>query len=85
MENAKTGIRINCVSPGFIETPMVTGDEPAKEENPLVTAVKKLTPMGRLGTPEEIAKAVAFLCSKNASYVTGTTIYVDGGWMTGKE
>lgn len=82
IENAKTGIRINCVSPGFIGTPMVTGEKP--DESPLVKAVSALTPMGRLGTPEEIAKVVAFLSSEHASYITGTTIFADGGWLAGK-
>lgn len=76
LDNAKNGIRINCVSPGYIETPIV--DHVEQE------ALKPFVPMGRFGKPEEVAAVVAFLCSKGASYITGSTIFPDGGWMSGK-
>jgi 3-oxoacyl-[acyl-carrier protein] reductase len=73
-ELARKGITVNAVAPGFIETDMVSGmpEEALKQ-------VKALTPMGRLGKPEEIAEAVVFLASPRASYVTGQVIGVNGG------
>lgn len=70
------GIRVNAVCPGYIHTPMmaaVMADPPSK-----ATLVEK-TPLGRVGTPEDIAKAVRFLMSDEAGFVTGTTLIVDGG------
>jgi NAD(P)-dependent dehydrogenase (short-subunit alcohol dehydrogenase family) len=79
---AKESIRVNSVHPGFIETPMVapftTGDsEEAKAFRAYITTS---TPMGRLGRAEEIASAIAFLASDDASYVTGSELYADGGF-----
>lgn len=73
---AKHGIRVNAVGPGSIDTAMMAGvnADPAAFE----TAMSR-TPMRRLGRPEEIANTVAFLASEKASYITGETIYVDGG------
>ncbi|MSP02902.1 MAG: glucose 1-dehydrogenase [Acetobacteraceae bacterium] len=74
LEYAVDGIRVNAVCPGFIETRMtklavsLRGDQ-----------IKARTPMGRLGTPEEIAEMVVWLCSDRASYVTGVAYAVDGG------
>ncbi|MFI5396856.1 MAG: SDR family NAD(P)-dependent oxidoreductase [Candidatus Binatia bacterium] len=76
IDYARDGIRINAVCPGPVETPML---------NPILMLpaargeYAKLVPMGRVGKPEEIAAAVAFLASEDASYVTGTTLVVDGG------
>jgi glucose 1-dehydrogenase len=78
IECASTKIRVNAVAPGFIETPFTK----AVLENP--EAVKFLldrTPLGRIGRPSDVANAVAFLASDEASWVTGTTIHVDGGWL----
>ena len=81
LENAQHGIRINAVCPGFIETPLVmergvqAGRDPAVYEE-----LKRLHPMGRLGQPEEIAEAVAWLASSAASFVTGHALMVDGGY-----
>jgi 3-oxoacyl-[acyl-carrier protein] reductase len=69
-EVARKGVTVNAVAPGFIETDM-TADVPA--------AVKEAVPARRPGTPEEVAACVRFLASDEASYVTGTTLYVDGG------
>ena len=69
-EVAKRGVTVNAVAPGFIETDM-TKDVP--------DAVKEAVPAKRAGTPEEVAAAVRFLASDDAGYVTGTTLFVDGG------
>jgi len=74
---APYGIRVNAVGPGTIATPMaaaVTGDK-----GEALGQVLSRTPLGRLGRPEEIAAVVAFLASDDASYITGQTIFVDGG------
>lgn len=72
-EIAKKGIRLNVVAPGLIETDMI-------KEAP-VEMIKNIIPMGRIGTPEEVAKVVRFLCSDDASYVTGQVIGVNGGMI----
>ena len=73
-EVARKGITVNAVAPGFIETDM-TKDLP---EAALAT-VKAMTPLGRLGQPEEVAAAIAFLASPQASYITGQVLPVNGG------
>jgi NAD(P)-dependent dehydrogenase (short-subunit alcohol dehydrogenase family) len=65
---------VNAVSPGYIETDMTSAVPAAVLEQ-----VKALTPIGRLGKPEEVAAAVAFLASPRASFITGTIINVNGG------
>ena len=70
-EVARLGIRVNVVAPGLIETEMVK-DAPVEE-------IKKMIPMARIGQPEEVARVVRFLCSADASYVTGQVISVNGG------
>jgi len=73
-EIAARGITANCVAPGFIETAM-TAELPEK----VVTDMLGAIPQGRMGNPDEIAAAVAFLASDEASYVTGQTLHVNGG------
>jgi NAD(P)-dependent dehydrogenase (short-subunit alcohol dehydrogenase family) len=73
-----SGIRVNAVAPGYIRTPMV--DQLIADRKIDVKRIEDRTPLGRLGTPEEVAKAAAFLVSDWAEYITGTTVYVDGGW-----
>ncbi len=73
-EIASRNITVNAVAPGFIETDM-THALPEAQREKLLTAV----PAGRLGQPEDIAAAVAFLVSEEASYITGTTLHVNGG------
>ena len=79
---AKDGVRVNSVHPGFVETPMI-----APFTNPETPAGKAMmdqiavtTPMGRMARPEEIAAAIAFLASSDASYMTGAELFVDGGF-----
>ncbi len=70
-EVARLGIRVNVVAPGLIDTEMIK-DAPIKN-------IKTLIPMARIGKPEEVAKVVGFLCSDDASYITGQVISVNGG------
>lgn len=79
LENAKLGIRINAVCPGVIQTPMIdrlTGKQKEAEEQ-----FTTMEPVGRFGQPEEIACAVMWLCSDEASFVTGIEMPVDGGFV----
>ena len=74
-------IRVNAVSPGSTETPGLSellASSPAGEERRKAIAVS--VPLGRFGTPDEIAKAVVFLASDDSSYITGTELFVDGGF-----
>lgn len=80
LEYATSGIRINAVCPGVIDTPMITRAVAGDEKMKAMFAAGE--PMGRLGRPEEIAGAVVWLCSDSASFVTGSAIPVDGGWVT---
>jgi len=73
-EVASRNITVNVVAPGFIDTDM-TKDLPAEHKEGLLSSI----PLNRLGRPEDIAAAVAFLCSPNGGYVTGETIHVNGG------
>ncbi|HFC97737.1 MAG TPA: 3-oxoacyl-[acyl-carrier-protein] reductase [Thermosulfurimonas dismutans] len=74
LEVARRGITVNVVAPGFIETDM-TAALPEKAREALLSRV----PMGRAGTPQEVAHAVVFLASDRASYITGTVLHVNGG------
>jgi len=74
-------IRVNAVSPGTIDTPGLSdllASAPAGEERR--KAINSAVPLGRLGAPDEIAKAVVFLASEDASYITGAELFVDGGF-----
>jgi 3-oxoacyl-[acyl-carrier protein] reductase len=70
-EVARLGIRVNVVAPGLIQTDMI-------KEAP-VDVIKKMIPMARIGQPEEVARVVRFLCSDDASYITGQVVSVNGG------
>jgi NAD(P)-dependent dehydrogenase (short-subunit alcohol dehydrogenase family) len=79
VEYAGQGITVNTIPPGFIDTPMVRRAE-ARGDLPAVDAIAARTPVGRAGTPDDVAAACAFLCSEEAGYITGQTIGVNGGW-----
>src|SRR5215471_10967669 len=79
LEYAQHGIRVNCVCPGVIETPMTARGLSDPERRARIIAIE---PIGRVGTPEEIVEAVVWLCSDAASFVTGHTMTVDGGHVT---
>ncbi|MFF0156707.1 SDR family NAD(P)-dependent oxidoreductase [Streptomyces sp. NPDC005263] len=74
---AKRGVRVNSLHPGFVETPR---SRELWRGTPRLAAMIEGTPLGRLGTPEEVAATVAFLASDDASFMTGSELYVDGGW-----
>ena len=76
MELAPSGIRVNCVAPGVIDTDMVQVLGPEVLHN-----LAEQTPLGRLGTPQDIANAVAFLVSEKASFITGQVLTVDGAFV----
>lgn len=77
-EWADKGVRVNAIAPAYIETPLVLG---VKNHRPgFYEDILNRTPMKRLGKPEEITGVAIFLGSEAASYVTGETIFVDGGW-----
>ena len=79
LEYAKEGIRVNAVCPGFIETPLM---ERIYAQSPdLRGTAAEMEPVGRAGTPEEVAEAVVWLCSDKASFVTGHPMGVDGGYV----
>ena len=74
---AERGIRVNSVHPGFIDTPILEPTKGTEFEHTMID----LTPMGRLGRPEEVAAGVAYLASDDASFVTGLELYIDGGYL----
>src|SRR5262245_44846484 len=78
LEYAKHGIRVNCVCPGYIHTPMTASGVQDPDRKALMLASE---PVGRLGNPEEVAEAVVWLCSDAASFVTGHTMTIDGGYV----
>lgn len=79
-ENARYGINANSIAPGPIETPLLMGAKQLGElGEKLIATMEGMTQAGRLGQPEEVAAAVAFLASEEASYVTGETLGVSGG------
>jgi NAD(P)-dependent dehydrogenase (short-subunit alcohol dehydrogenase family) len=75
-EWARRGVRVNCVAPGFIER----DTEPLRDDPAASRHIEERTPLGRFGQPREVAMAVLFLASEASSFVTGSTLIVDGGW-----
>jgi meso-butanediol dehydrogenase / (S,S)-butanediol dehydrogenase / diacetyl reductase len=81
LDHAHQNARINCVAPGTIETPYYEKILAAAADPKAVRdALEARQPMGRMGTTEEIAKAVLFLAGEDASFCTGSTLFADGGW-----
>jgi NAD(P)-dependent dehydrogenase (short-subunit alcohol dehydrogenase family) len=79
VEYGPSGIRVNCIAPGIIDTPLAMDEAP----DMVARNAAVYTQLGRIGTPDELAAAVHFMASDDASYVTGQTLLVDGGWSTG--
>jgi len=81
VDHARQGIRINALMPGVIDTPMPARSL-QRQADPEAARLfwKQRHPMGRIGQPEEVAKAALFLASDDSSFVTGTLLFVDGGW-----
>ena len=75
IEYAQDGIRVNCVNPGYVATPMTKEVMETR-----LDAVMAKVPMNRMGVPEEIAEAVVWMCSDKASFMTGASQVVDGGY-----
>jgi glucose 1-dehydrogenase len=79
LELGPHGIRVNAVGPGWIRTGMNPLDDPAE-----IAQLEPTIPLGRVGLPEDIADVIAFLASGDARYVSGQTLFVDGGWLTSR-
>jgi NAD(P)-dependent dehydrogenase (short-subunit alcohol dehydrogenase family) len=77
IELSKLGIRVNSIAPGFIKTNMTKG---VQENDNLLNLIDAMTPLGYMGEPDDIANAAVFLASEDSKYVTGSILYVDGGW-----
>jgi 3-oxoacyl-[acyl-carrier protein] reductase len=78
LDLAAEGIRVNAVCPGYIETPMSRAiDDPRFVQQ----YIDRYIPLGRTGTPEDVAAVFAFLASDDAAFITGTTLVVDGGQL----
>jgi glucose 1-dehydrogenase len=79
LELGSHGIRVNAVGPGWIQTGMNPLDDPAQLEQ-----LEPTIPLRRIGMPEDVADVIAFLASDDARYVSGQTLFVDGGWLTSR-
>lgn len=78
LEMAPYNIRVNAIAPGAIDTPM---SAPSKEDEKTMEVTLARIPMHRMGKPEEVSKTVLFLVSNESSYITGSVVVVDGGWL----
>lgn len=79
LEYGKYGIRVNAIAPGVIDTKIIEGWKQNERKWPIISRANAL---GRIGTPQEVAQAILFLASDEASFITGTTLSVDGGGHT---
>ncbi len=80
LELGPLGIRVNAVAPGMIDTPMI---ESMKQDPKTMEATLARVPLHRAGKPEEVSNLVLFLASDESSYMTGSTVVIDGGWLAG--
>ena len=78
VELAPYNIRVNAIAPGMIETPMI---DVIKQDPKTMKEMLAKVPLGRVGKPEEVSNLVLFLSSDESSYMTGSTVVVDGGWL----
>lgn len=89
LELAGKGIRVNAVCPGAVDTPMTNpavldpGADPEESRAAVAELYEKLVPLGRIGTPQEIARLALFLTGEDSSYITGQPFVIDGGWLAG--
>jgi NAD(P)-dependent dehydrogenase (short-subunit alcohol dehydrogenase family) len=82
LEYAARGVRVNAIAPGFVDTEQFrTYCQRQSDPDAIVEEALRLTPMGRLGTPDDVAGAAAFLASEDARWVTGSVVVVDGGML----
>jgi meso-butanediol dehydrogenase/(S,S)-butanediol dehydrogenase/diacetyl reductase len=79
VEFGRKGVRINCLCPGGVETPMIGQFQLPEGANPAV--LQRIMPLGRMGQPQEIAGVIVFLASEDASYMNGSVVVVDGGMI----
>jgi NAD(P)-dependent dehydrogenase (short-subunit alcohol dehydrogenase family) len=79
LEGAPHGIRVNCVCPGFIDTPMTRNDGTPAQVQAAFDGWNQVCPLGRAGRADEVARAILFLASDEASFITGVALPVDGG------
>ena len=80
VELAPLNIRVNCIAPGLIDTPMINT---AKSDPKTMEGMLGRIPLHRTGRPEEVSELVAFLASDDSSYMTGSVVVIDGGWLAG--
>ena len=78
LELAPLNIRVNAIAPGMIDTPMI---EASKADPKTMEATLARIPLHRAGQPEEVSNLVLFLASDASSYITGSTVVIDGGWL----
>jgi NAD(P)-dependent dehydrogenase (short-subunit alcohol dehydrogenase family) len=80
IEWAEYGVRVNALAPGYIKTDLVENLVASGAYD--LKSIEKRTPMGRLGTPQEVADAAVFLASDRARFITGQVLGIDGGWSS---
>jgi 3-oxoacyl-[acyl-carrier protein] reductase len=80
LELAPLNIRVNAIAPGMVDTPMI---EQTKQDPKMMEATLSKVPLHRVGRPEEVSNLVLFLASDISSYITGSTVVIDGGWLAG--